>query len=119
LTDTFGAKPENQVEDEVEDVDEDATIDSTDDVPSRNRLKMKSEIHVDARRQETRKKRVTQQQSPSRKEIESDDTIQTAPDPENLAWEELKTQSMSRPKRPDPKDGMRTFLTELPPEGDN
>ena len=105
---------------EAEDDDDDATVDSTDDVPSRNRLKMKSEIHVDARKQETRKKRVKQQQSPSQKEIEFDDTIQTASDPaEDLAWEELITPSKSRPKRPDPMNGMRVFLTELPPEGGN
>lgn len=120
LTDTVGAKPATQVEYDAEDDDEDATVDSTDDVPSRNRLKMKSEIHVDTRKQETRKKRVKQQQSPSQKEIEFDDTIQTASDPaEDLAWEELTTPSKSRPKRPDPMDGMRVFLTELPPEGDN
>ena len=112
MTDSVGAKPASQVEYEAEDDDEDATVDSSDDVPSRNRLKMKSEIHVDARKQETRKKHV--------KQIEFDDTIQTASDPaEDLAWEELITPSKSRPKRPDPMNGMRVFLTELPPEGGN
>ncbi len=107
------------MEDEAEDDEDDATIDSTDDIPSRNRLKMNSEMQVEARRHETRKKRVKQQQSPSQKKIEFDDTIQTAPDPEDRAWEVIITPSKSRPKRPDPIDGMRAFLTELPPEGDN
>jgi hypothetical protein len=107
------------VENEAEDDDDDATIDSTDDIPSRNRLKMNSEVRVDARRQETRKKRGKQQQSPCQEEIEFDDTIQTAPDPEDHVWEQLMTPSKSHPKTPDQISGMRAFLTELPLEGDN
>ncbi len=54
-------KPDNHVEDEAKDDDEDAAIDWTYDIPSRNRLKINSKMHVNARRQETRKKRVKQQ----------------------------------------------------------
>ncbi|KAL3809655.1 hypothetical protein ACHAXA_000338 [Cyclostephanos tholiformis] len=108
-------KPEYDEKDEGEDADEDATIDSTDDIPSRNRLKMNSKMRVNAPRQETGKKRVKQQSSLP-KEIELDDTILMASE---QVSEELITPSKSRPKKTDPMDGVRAFLTELPPEGEN
>ena len=113
-------KPKNREHDEAEDEDEDedATIDSTDDdVPSRNRLKMSIEMRVDARRHEKRKESIKQELSPSQEEIDFDDTIQTAPDPKDHACEKLISPAKSLPKQKGSMDGVRTFLTELPPEG--
>lgn len=106
-------KPEHREEDEAEDADDDATVDSTDDIPSRNRLKMSSKMRVNARKQETGKKRVKQLSSLP-KEIELDDTIQMTPE-EHVSEEQIMTTSKSPGrKKTDPMDGVRAFLTEMP-----
>lgn len=79
---------------------------------------MSSEMRVDARRHETRKERIKQELPPSQEEIEFDDTIQTAPDPEDHVCGNFISPAKPLPKQKDPMDGVRrAFLTELPPEG--
>jgi hypothetical protein len=74
---------------------------------------MSSKMRVNARRQEKGKKRVKQQSS-LLKEIELDETTQTAPE-QHVSEEQMATPSKSPGrKKTDPMDGVRAFLTEIP-----
>lgn len=111
----------NSEEDTVK--DDDATVDSSDDIPSREKLKIKSEMHVEARLEELkkRKKRCNERSLPTQKEIDYDDAIQTPTEPPPTAHKQLLcgSPSRSRPRahnssKDDPMEQVQMFLTELP-----
>ena len=96
--------------------DDDATVDSIDDIPSRTKLKMTSEMHVETQRQEEfkkRKKRIKPKASPD------DDVIQTATEQQaTTKLLNLTSPPRSRPKahnsKEDPMDRVQHCLTEMP-----
>ncbi|KAL7536540.1 hypothetical protein ACHAWF_005490 [Thalassiosira exigua] len=100
--------------------DDNASVDSSDDIPSRNRVKMSSEMHVEAQRLEELKKRkikpkVSSAASPVQKE--ADAATEPRPTTPNRATS-LATPSRSRSRahnsREDPMDRVQAFLTEMP-----
>eukprot|EP00579_Thalassiosira_antarctica_P011185 CAMPEP_0201919904 /NCGR_PEP_ID=MMETSP0903-20130614/8658_1 /ASSEMBLY_ACC=CAM_ASM_000552 /TAXON_ID=420261 /ORGANISM="Thalassiosira antarctica, Strain CCMP982" /LENGTH=570 /DNA_ID=CAMNT_0048456527 /DNA_START=257 /DNA_END=1969 /DNA_ORIENTATION=+ len=104
--------------------DDDATVDSSDGIPSRNKLKISSEMHVEAQRLEElkkRKKRIKPKPSPTQKGTDYEDTTQTATEPQPTPPSKLlnlTSPSRSRPRahnsKEDPMDRVQAFLTELP-----
>lgn len=117
-------------------VDDVSSIESSDDVPSRNKLKMISEIKVDIQnnKHDTKKKKtvVKKPLSPSQTENKQGDIQESRPttsdhrasakttDSQNPATpkveESLMSPKMKTKPKPNPLDGVRAFLTELPPE---
>ena len=109
LTQTRMQKP--NVDEDAAD-DNDAIVDSSDDIPSRNKQKISSEMHVEAQRLEElkkRKKRIKPKPSPTQKGTDYEDTTQTATESQHTAPSKLL--NLTSPSRSHPR---YTLYLDLP-----